>query len=89
MSRLSAARIATLKENGGMDRFIPSKRPRPGARMDDKWCRSRSGDCIIAYIPEDDEWAMWAIGGGSHRIAGDSSVARINAHWKGFLSNNS
>jgi hypothetical protein len=75
MSRLSAARLATLKANAGAD-------------VDAKWRRSRSGDCLIAYCPERDMWDMWAIGGSSHSIAGDSSVARINAHWRGFVANN-
>ena len=84
MSKLSAARIATLKQNGGMHRYID--RPRPGKRMDAKWCISRSGDCFIAYNPENDRWTMWVFGNrdARHSIAGDSSVERINAHWAGF-----
>ena len=73
MSRLSAERIATLKANAGKD-------------VDAKWRRSRSGDCFIAYAPEDDLWAMWAIGASAHHIAGDSSVERINAHWLAFVA---
>lgn len=77
MSKLSAARIATLKANGGK-----------GMELDAKWRRSRAGDCFIEYDPSDDRWYMWSLNGANHNIAGDSSVERINAHWRGFVANN-
>jgi hypothetical protein len=87
MTKLTAARIATLKENGGMSTYID--RPRPGPRLDHKWCRSWSGDCLIEYSPRDDRWHMLVVGGtAKHSIAGDSSVERINAHWRRFLRSN-
>ena len=84
LSKLSADRIATLKRNGGMDAF--TNRPKPGKRLDRKWCVSRSGDCFIAYRPNRDRWVMWGKGF-SHSIEGDSSLERINAHWAGFRKN--
>jgi len=99
MAKLTNARIATLKQNGGMGRFLPHAkaekfgaencRPRHGARLDIKWCTSRSGNCAIFYRPETDRWVMRVSGRDiEHTIAGDSSPERINAHWMGFCKTN-
>jgi len=83
MTKLSLARLATLKRNAGMSRFVD--RPRPGPRVDRKWCMTVCGDCVILYHPESDEWVMRVSGRKiDHRIPGDSGPAQINAQWRSF-----